>query len=128
MSLYKRGNTWWVRFTAPNGERIRRSAGTENKQLAQEYHDQLKVDLWRIHRLGEKPRRTWQEAIVRWVKDTDSKADHQKDLAKLRWFDQFLRNRSRLDRPHRRFEKARSQRLYGKSLSGITARDPAHGS
>lgn len=93
MSLYKRGNTWWVRFTAPNGERIRRSAGTEDKQLAQEYHDQLKVDLWRIHRLGEKPRRTWQEAVVRWMKDTDTKADHQKDLAKLKWFDQFLRDR-----------------------------------
>lgn len=93
MSLYKRGNTWWGRFTAPNGERIRRSAGTEDKQLAQEYHDQLKVDLWRIHRLGEKPRRTWQDAVVRWMKDTDTKADHRKDLAKLKWFDQFLRDR-----------------------------------
>jgi integrase len=93
MSLYKRGNTWWVRFTAPNGERIRRSAGTGDKQLAQEYFDNLKVELWRVHRLGEKPRRTWQEAVVRWLKDTDSKADHHKDLAKLKWFDQFLRDR-----------------------------------
>jgi len=87
MSLYKRGTTWWVRFTAPNGKRIRRSAGTEEKQLAQEYHDQLKVDLWRIHRLGEKPRRSWQEAVVRWMQDSDGKADRHKDLAKLRWLD-----------------------------------------
>lgn len=92
MSLYKRGNTWWVRFTAPNGERIRRSAGTEDKQLAQEYHDRLKVELWRIHRLGEKPRRTWQEVAVRWMRETDTKGDHHKDIAKLRWLDQFLRN------------------------------------
>ena len=92
MSLYKRGNTWWVRFTAPDGERIRRSAGTEDKQLAQEYHDQLKVERWRIHRLGEKPRRTWQEAVVRWMQDTDGKADHHKDIAKLKWLDQFLRS------------------------------------
>jgi len=93
MSLHKRGNTWWVDFTAPNGERIRRSTGTDDKQLAQEYHDHIKVGLWRIHRLGEKPRRTWQEAVVRWLKDTDSKADHHKDLAKLKWLDQFLRDR-----------------------------------
>jgi integrase len=92
MSLYKRGNTWWVRFTAPNGERIRRSAGTEDKQTAQEYHDQLKVELWRIYRLGEKPRRTWQEAIVRWMQDKDEKADRYKDVAKLKWFDPFLRD------------------------------------
>ena len=64
MSLFKRGDTWWLRFTAPNGKRIRRSAGTTDKQAAQEYHDYLKVEMWRVHRLGEKPRRTWQEATV----------------------------------------------------------------
>ena len=37
MSLYKRGETWWVDFTAPNGRRIRRSARTTDKQLAKEY-------------------------------------------------------------------------------------------
>ena len=50
------------------------------------------VELWRIHRVGEKPRRTWQEAVVRWMQETDTKGDHHKDIAKLRWFDQFLRN------------------------------------
>ena len=92
MSLYKRGETWWVRFTAASGQRIRESTGTTDKRAAQEYHDQLKVELWRIHRLGEKPRRTWQEAIVRWMQDKDEKADRYKDVAKLKWFDQFLRN------------------------------------
>ena len=48
---------------------------------------------WRsIHRLGEKRRRTWQEAAVRWMQDSDGKADHHKDIAKLKWLDQFLRN------------------------------------
>ena len=71
--------------TIPGGSVLQRP-------MVSEYADQLKVDLWRIHRLGEKPRRTWQEAIVRWMQDKDDKADHHKDIAKLKWFNQFLRN------------------------------------
>ena len=84
MSLYKRGKTWWVRFTAPNGERIRRSAGTKDKQAAQEYHDRLKVELWRVHKVGEKPRRTWQETIVRWLQEKEQKADLPKRISMQR--------------------------------------------
>ena len=36
MSLFKRGNTWWVRFSTPDGQQVRQSAKTANKQLAQE--------------------------------------------------------------------------------------------
>jgi hypothetical protein len=61
MSLRKRGGTWWIDIIAPNGERIRRTAGTCNKALAQEFHDRTKSELWRITKLGEKPRRTWNE-------------------------------------------------------------------
>jgi hypothetical protein len=64
MPIFKRESTWWVSFTTPSGERIRRSAKTEEKKLAQEYHDSLKHESWRVHQLGEKPRRTWQEAVV----------------------------------------------------------------
>ena len=56
MSLRKRGAVWWIDVVAPNGERIRRSTGTGNKALAQEYHDRLKAELWRLAKLGEKPR------------------------------------------------------------------------
>ncbi|MEX1670337.1 tyrosine-type recombinase/integrase [Zhongshania guokunii] len=93
MSLYKRGKVWWVKLTSPADERIYRSTGIEDKEQAQEYHDRLKVQLWRIHRLGEKPRRTWQDAVVRWVGSTDHKADHEKDLGKLKWLDRFLGNK-----------------------------------
>jgi integrase len=87
MALYRRESVLWVDVRTPSGQRIRRSAGTEDRALAQEYHDHLKVSLWRAHRLGEKPRRTWQEAVVRWLQDRDYKADHGKDLSKLRWLD-----------------------------------------
>lgn len=90
MSLYKRGNTWWVSFTTPSGQRIRCSARTEDKRLAQEFHDQQKAEHWRIHKLGEKPRRTWREAVVRWLADRKEKADLEKDVGKLKWLDPHL--------------------------------------
>lgn len=90
MSLYKRGTTWYIRFTAPNGQRIQRSAGTEDKHQAQEYEDRLKSELWRVHKLGEKPRRTWPETVTRWLSDTEHKSDHSKDIDKLKWLDQYL--------------------------------------
>jgi hypothetical protein len=70
MALYQRNSVWWVDLTSPGGQRVRRSTGSYEKDEAQEYHDRLKADLWRVHRLGEKPRRTWQEAVVRWLQDT----------------------------------------------------------
>lgn len=90
MSLYKRGETWWISFTAPDGKRIRKSAGTADRNQAQEYHDRLKVRLWEQHKLGVKPERTWQEAVVRWLKETSHKATHQGDISMLRWIDQYL--------------------------------------
>ena len=54
MSLHRRGGLWWIDVGAPNGERIRRTTGTTNKALAQEFHDRIKVELWRIDKLGVK--------------------------------------------------------------------------
>jgi len=93
MALYKRGKTWWVSFTDPSGQRIRRSAGTEDRKAAQEYHDRLKAERWRVHQLGEKPRRTWQEAVVRWLREKEHKADIGKDVAKLKWLHPYLGER-----------------------------------
>ena len=90
MSLRKRGGIWWVDVVAPNGERIRRTTGTASKALAQEYHDRLKSELWRIAKLGEKPRRTWNDAVVRWFKEKSHKATAKEDVTKLRWLDPFL--------------------------------------
>jgi len=93
MSLYKRGKTWWVSFTAPNGKRVRSSAGTESKIQAQEFHDKLKVKYWTIQKLGDKVDRTWQEVIVRFIRETDHKATHKADLAHLRWLDPYLKDK-----------------------------------
>ena len=90
MSLYQRGNIWWTRFTSPNGKRIRKSTFTEDKKQAQEYEDRLKAELWRQQQLGEKPRRTWQEAVARWCQEKETKSDFKKDLGRLRWLHTYL--------------------------------------
>jgi hypothetical protein len=84
MSLRKRGGIWWVDFVSPSGQRVRRSSGTADKCLAQELHDQLKAESWRISKLGERPRRTWNEAVVRWLKESSHKATLGMDKAHLR--------------------------------------------
>ena len=105
MALYKRGKKWWVRFTSPSGQQIRRSTGTGDKKRAQEYHDRLKAQYWDVERLGTKPNRTWEQAVVRWAKEKSYKASWRNDKTHLRWLDQHLRGvelnaitRDRIDR------------------------------
>lgn len=93
MSLSKRGKTWWICFTTPSGERIRRSAATEDKAQAQELHDKLKAESWRIAKLGDKPRRTWDEAAYKWLMESQLKKSHREDVSKISWLQQFFRGK-----------------------------------
>lgn len=92
MALYKRGEVWWLRFDFPNGKRIRRSTGTTNKEQAEEYHDRLKADLWRVRKLGERPEYWWNDAVVKWLKEKSHKASFDKDKEIFRWVDRYLNN------------------------------------
>jgi integrase len=93
MALYKRGNTWWIDFATPAGERVRRSAQTSDKAEARELHDQLKAECWRIQALGVRPDHTWDDAGYHWLRETSHKRTHADDIAKLAWLQQFLRGR-----------------------------------
>ena len=93
MSLRRRGRRWWIDFTTAGGERIRCPARTADKTQAQEIHDKLKAEAWRVCRLGEKPRRSWDEAALKWLTETQHKRTHAEDRAKIRWLQQFLRGR-----------------------------------
>lgn len=86
MSIYKRGKNWYVYFAAPDGEIVRHSAGTQDRQAAQEYHDKLKIELWRQHKIGDKVQHTWDEAAFRFLQETEHKKDHGQDIVKVRWF------------------------------------------
>ncbi len=93
--LYKRKDSkyWWIKIAVPGAKTIQRSAGTELKKEAQEYHDKLKNDLWKQARLGEKPKYCWEEAVIRWIEETTHKATHKDDLMHLRWVDIYLRGK-----------------------------------
>lgn len=93
MALYKRGGNWYVDFTTPWGDRIRRSAQTSEKVKAQEFHDKLRAECWRIQKLGERPCYTWDDAGCKWLRETADKRTHGDDIAKLAWLQPFLRNR-----------------------------------
>jgi len=93
MSLFKRGKTWWISFTTPSGERIRCSAATEDKTQAQEFHDKLKAESWRVVKLGDKPKRTWDDAAYKWLMETQDKKTHHDDVAKINWLQQFFRGK-----------------------------------
>lgn len=93
MALYKRGNAWWVRFTTPDGREVRRSARTERKREAQEFHDRLKSEAWRQKLLAEQPRRKWQEAVERWLTEKTHKVSLENDVSNLRWLHPYLYDR-----------------------------------
>lgn len=84
MSLYKRGNVWWVAITR-RGETVRRSTGTADKKLAQELHDKLKHESWRQDKLQEKPRVTFEQLAVRWLQERSKKRSIGDDADKIAW-------------------------------------------
>lgn len=90
MSLYRRGQTWWIRFTTPGGQLVRCSAQTESEQAAQQLHDKLKAESWKVQKLGNKPSRTWDEAAYRWLQETQHKKSHHSDVFIVRWLQQHL--------------------------------------
>src|SRR5262249_27938619 len=83
---YRRGKSkvWWVRFSV-GGIKTRCSTGTADKALADEFEARLRGDRWRQHRLGERPRYTWKEAVGRWAAEATGR-DKARDAERLRWF------------------------------------------
>lgn len=95
MSLYKRPNSryWWAKIRLPDGRCVCRSSGTAKRQEAQEWLDLTRAELWRVHRLGERPKYTWQDAVVRWSGEKADKATALEDRVKFQWLDGYLGDR-----------------------------------
>lgn len=89
MALNKRGNTWWIRISH-KGIRIQRSTGTSNKIEAQRLHDELKAELWRTSKLKEKPKKDWNDAVLRWCAESQHKKTLHTDKSHFRWLDEHL--------------------------------------
>lgn len=95
MSLYTRKDSkiWWINISDQNGKRIRESTGTKNKREAQEYHDRRKSEVWRQGKLNEKPRRTWEEAVVRFLKEKQNNKSYSHILGRIKQLDRFLKSK-----------------------------------
>lgn len=78
MSLYLRGRIWWGKFTARGFATARESSGTDDRQAAQEWHDHRAAELWRIRRLGQRPRVAFADAAADWI---ESHARHKRSFA-----------------------------------------------
>jgi len=78
--VYRRPNSryWWINATLPNGKRIRQSAGTEVREEAEAYLTKLKHEAYLESYLGVKPKRSWQEAVVRYLQLKSSLKDIKK--------------------------------------------------
>lgn len=65
MSIKKHPKTgiWYVHISR-KGKTIRRSAGTKNRDEAQELHDKLASELWRESVLGERKQHKFDDAVV----------------------------------------------------------------
>ncbi|HJU21913.1 MAG TPA: site-specific integrase [Casimicrobiaceae bacterium] len=92
MSLFKRGEIWWVDFKV-NGKRTRVSTGTRDRKQAQELHDSLKARAWREEKLDAPPSHTWEDAAVRWLREKADKKDHDNDCRKIAWFTTHLKGK-----------------------------------
>jgi len=92
--LFRRPNSkiWWTRFTSPSGKQIRRTTKTTKKKEALEFEDSLKTTLWRTQQLGDKPKRSWKEAVIRWLEETSDKVSHTDDIAAVTFADKSLGN------------------------------------
>ena len=79
--LYKRTKGsdahYWVRFRV-RGVEVRRSAGTADKNAAEEFERKLRDDAWRQSKLGI-VRRSWNEATDRWLKEHATKRSIDRD-------------------------------------------------
>jgi integrase len=94
MALWKRASIYFVDITAPDGSRIRHTTGTSDREKAKEYHDKLKAQLWDLTRLKQKPKRTWDEAALRWLKEKAHKKSYRDDVQRIRWFTGCFRGKT----------------------------------
>ncbi|WP_391575234.1 tyrosine-type recombinase/integrase [Serratia ficaria] len=81
-----RGGVWHCHFFTPTGKRIRRSLGTADKKQAQELHDKLKSEAWRVDELGDLPVRSFEEVCLRWLDEKENKRSLDDDKVKMEFF------------------------------------------
>ena len=91
---YKRKDSsyWWVKISRGLGRQpLLESTRTTDYKRACEYFKKRQAEMWEQDRLGVKPKRSWKEAVVRYMEETSiHNASHETDMAHGRWLDAHL--------------------------------------
>lgn len=90
MSVYRRAGTdhFWINVSVA-GVKTRKSAGTTDRQQAEEFEHRERDRLWRLHRVGDRGATSFGSAAQRWLDET-TKRTVAKDRAILDWFNGYL--------------------------------------
>ena len=110
--LYKRKNSkfWWIKFTDANGNTIRHSSKTTCKKKAQELADKLKAQSWDQAKLGHKPEFFWNDAVVKWLSESQ-KRSLEDDRIIFLYLDRFFSGMKLVDITRDQVEKVISDKL-----------------
>lgn len=93
--IYRRHDSryWWIKIVLPNGNRICESSRTEDRKEAQTLLNKLRHEAFREAHLGVKPKRSWQEAVVRYL-EVKASLRSIRDLRRIcRMLDPYLSKR-----------------------------------
>ena len=92
MPLYRRKaeGPWWIRISV-DGNKIRKSTGTTDREAAKEFERRERERAWRELKLGDRSAIPWREAAARWLTETRKKTK-TKDEYMLAWFGGYLDN------------------------------------
>lgn len=92
MSIFKhpQSGNWWLDFTLPGCKRIKRSTGTTDRKAAQELHDKLKAESWRVVQLGEQVERLFDDAALEFLKASEGQSDYGTKVRHVTYWRQFF--------------------------------------
>ncbi len=92
MPLYRRKDSpnWWVKLSIKGQKPVQQSTGTPDKELAKEYEAKVQNELWLKTRLGIKPKRYWEEAVIKYLEETEHNKSRESDIIHLKWLDKHL--------------------------------------
>ena len=93
MAIYRRGTIYWCDIRTAGGKRVKRSLRTADRTAAQELHDKLKHELWKVEKLGERQARLWDEAALRWLEEKEGKRTIADDASKIMALGPYLSGR-----------------------------------
>lgn len=94
--LYQRKDSpyWWINAVLPDGRRVCQSTRCVSRDEAEEYLINLKAEAYKDARLGIPTDRLWQDAVVRYLQETEGiKRSYHDDKDHLRQLDPYLRDK-----------------------------------